>query len=352
MSTSTIKVGFNLYLNKRFDSSVLDVLRKTKDWFSQFQADPALMNIIMPPSGKDGVFIPSAYREVLKAAGFSSSTFGELRNEYATRTSPDGNPKNGNKNHSMFTSYQSSLVWNDGTCFSSDMSPLAFKYIESYTPCEDGGFEYETGNNLFLLPADMVQEFVDEAGGSVAIAYSNINSYLKDKKDMYRFKLNWAVSSSVMVRLYDMLQSSGMRSLGVIADASINWDDTTSSVSSMTLNNFKVINGESFDFSEGTKLQAEDVAANHAAIKEVLSSVKPLSPFATGGWKNVKSGATTMTKTQQKKAAARGAKGKMQELAEAELAAKNADDVKEVNKPIVVDEIDLDDLDSLDSADS
>jgi hypothetical protein len=349
MSTSTIKVGFNLYLNKKFDSSVLDALRTQPKWFENFKADPGLMNIIMPPSGKDGVSIPAAYREVLKAAGFSSTTFGELRNEYSVRTSPDGKPEHGNKNHSMFTSYQSSLVWNDGTCFSNDMSPLAFKYIENFVMNDDNTFEFEEGNNLFLLPADMVQEFVDEANGNVSIAYNNINSYLKDRRDMYRFKLNWAVPSPVMVKMYDILQSSGLRSLGVVADASISWDESTSSVSSMTLDNFKVRNGESFDFSEGTKLQAEDVAANHAAIKEVLSAVKPSSPFASGGWKNVKSGATTMTKTQQKKAAARGAKAKLEELAQADFDAKTESDIKEINKPVFVAELDLDDLDSSDS---
>ena len=349
MATSTIKVGFNLYLNKKFDSSVLDVLRTNKDWYSNFKADPGLMNIIMPPSGKDGVSIPANYREVLKAAGFGATTFGELRQEYSVRTSPDGKPEHGNKNHSMFTSYQSSLVWNDGTCFSGDMSPLAFKYIENYVSNDNGSFTFDTGNNLFLLPADMVQEFVDEAAGSVAIAYNNINNYLKDKKDMYRFKLNWAVPSFVMVKLFDVLQSSGLRSLGVIADASINWDDSTSSVSSMVLNNFNVLTDESFDFSEGTKLNADDVAANHAAIKQVLSTVKPSSPFASGGWKNVKSGATTMTKTQAKKAAARGAKGRLEQLAEADFAAKTESDVKEINKPVFVAEIDLDDLDSSDS---
>ena len=143
--------------------------------------------------------------------------------------------------------------------------------------------------------------------------------------------------------------SSGLRSLGVIADASINWDDSTSSVSSMVLNNFNVLTDESFDFSEGTKLNADDVAANHAAIKQVLSTVKPSSPFASGGWKNVKSGATTMTKTQAKKAAARGAKGRLEQLAEADFAAKTESDVKEINKPMFVAEIDLDDLDSSDS---
>ena len=349
-SNNTVKVGFNLYINKKFESSVLDILRNDADWFAKFKADPALINLIMPPSGKDGVIIPAHHQPILRAAGFSCSTFGELRTEYATRTSPDGNPKKGNFNHSMFTSYQSSLVWANGTCFSSDMSPLAFKYIENMrTDPVNSSFSYETGNNLFLLPADMVEEFVDEAGGDFASAYNNINDYLKTKRDLYRFKLNWEVSSTVMVRLYDLLMSSGQRSLGIIADASINYDTSTSAVSAMTLTNLKPLVDESFDFSEGTKLSAEDVAANHAAIKETLSSVKPLSPFATGGWKKVKEGEVTTSRTQRKKADKRGAKSKLEELAEADFAAKT--EVKEINKPKFVDEIDLDDLDNLESAD-
>lgn len=345
--SSTIKVGFNLYINKKFESSVLDVIRTDADWLSNFKADPGLMNLIMPPSGKDGVSIPTQYQLFLKAAGFNVSTFGELRTEYATRTSPDGNPKHGNFNHSMFTSYQSSLVWNNGTCFTSDMSPLAFKYIENFVLNVDGSFTYDQGNNLFLLPADMVEEFVNEAGGDVATAYNDINDYLKSKKDLYRFKLNWEVSSLIMVTMYDILVTSGARSLGIIADASINYDTSTSAVSSMSLSNFKPLKDESFDFSEGTKLSAEDVAANHAAIKQTLSSVKPTSAFSTGGWKKVKTGEVTMSRTQRKKADKRSAKSTTQQLADIDLGINN-EEVKELNKPKFVNEIDIDDLVSSD----
>jgi hypothetical protein len=296
-NNSAIKVGFNLYINRRFDSSVLNVLT-----LEQFKQAPELINLVMPPSGKDGVSIPTPFLPVLQAAGFNGIvTYGDLRTEYGRRTSRDGIPKNGTTNHSMFTTYQSSLVWSDGTCFSSDMSPLAFKFIENFST-EGGSVSYEVGNNLFFLPADMVEEFMNDASGDYSTAYNEINNFLKSKKDIYRFKMNWELSSLSMVQLYKYIQAKGLRALGVIVDATVNYDPKTSAVSSVVLSpSFTPLN-DSFDFSEGTKLTLEDVAANHAAIQQSLTKVQPLSPFASGGWKKVQSGEITQSKNQRRKA--------------------------------------------------
>lgn len=340
-NNSAIKIGFNLYINKRFDSSVLDVLS-----LENFKQNPDLINLVMPPSGKDGVSIPTAFLPVLQAAGFNGIvTYGDLRTEYGRRTSRDGNPKNGTTNHSMFTTYQSSLVWSDGTCFSSDMSPLAFKFIESFSN-ENDSVSYEVGNNLFFLPADMVEEFMSEAGGDYATAYAEINEFLKSKKDLFRFKMNWELSSLSMVQLYKYIQTKGLRALGVITDATVNYDPKTSSVSSIVLSPTFLPLNDSFDFSEGTKLSLEDVAANHAAIQQSLSKVQPLSPFATGGWKKVRSGEITQSKNQRRKA------DKKAESNLARMASTLLETTPSIVNPVVVQSIDdPSSMDVLDTAD-
>jgi hypothetical protein len=299
MSTSnTVYIGFNLYANKKFDSSLLDILPP-----DTIVKNPAILELVMPPSNKAGAPIPQMYLEALTLAGFAGVyTFADLMNEYKTRssTAPDKNPAKGSTNHSMFTTYQSSIVSLMDQSFSNDMSPLAFKSIVDFNK-DVVGVNYNVDNNLALLPADMVKHFSDENGGDYSLTYAAINEFINERtnRDLYRFKMTWDISLVKLALIYKRMKAEGLRATGIIAACTVSYDAKSNTVTNINISaDVNIV--EAFDFSEGIKLTKEDIENNVKEINSFFNKTAS-SPLARSWNKD-----QAASKTQKKKEMKRG----------------------------------------------